>query len=236
MKDYSKEFADLYPEIVKELENSGNGELGIHYGGFPYSGDIETSKILILSINPGFGDEWKIRRCMPAIDPPKQIKYIAELGDRARFATALCKVLCGGNSDKLKGMAEAYISSPYSTPDDNIYQKTFNSLSQTVWDKHRALSDGLIFDLLNVMKPKVIVCTGVNIYQQAVKLLAKIEDYQVESPTLWEKKGNFRYFIDQPLKNGTRLLGFKHFSRGWSDENFVWAHERFEQSLAKAQF
>jgi len=234
--DYSKEFASLYNEIVQDLNDCDDSNLGIHYSGYPYSGDLRSSDILILSVNPGFGEEWDTRHCMEPVDPPQENKYIGEFEEGAPLATQLNDTLCGGNPDLFKRMVEAYISTPYSTPDAEIYERTFNSLSQEVWEKHRDLRDTMIDDILNEVSPKLIICIGVNVYNQSVKLLNKIDGYQVETPSSWETKTNNNHYIDQPLKNGTRLLGCKHLSHVNGNDWIEWFRERFEKSLSTVEF
>jgi hypothetical protein len=236
MMDYSKEFASLYNLIIEDLNECGDSNLGIHYSGFPYSGDLQSSDILILSVNPGFGEEWNTRHCMEPVAPPRENKYISELKEGATLATQLNDTLCAGNPDLFMKMVEAYIATPYATPNEEIYNDTFNSLSQEVWEKHRDLRDAMITNILNEMSPKLIICIGVNVYNQSVKLLRKIDGYQVESPSSWETKTNNNHYIDQSLKNGARMLGCKHLSHVKGDSWTEWFRERFEKSLSTVEF
>lgn len=229
---YQRKFSDLFDRMIGDLEAQGDSSLGLHFSGSTYTGDPSVSDILILSINPGFGGEWPNRsRVKPTNNKMTNNKFIGEYEDGSELATKIVDWAYDGDFSLMDKTVESYSYSIFATPDIKELESTLNSVEKDTNRLHHEVMKDHLCWIVNIVKPKLIICIGVENTDSTIKKLNSIDGYQVDGETCWEKLPNSRGFLHATLANGTKLLGCYHLSRKKGEFSEQWFKERFNRVM-----
>ena len=184
----------------------------LFYNGQCATGQIENPNLLFISINPGFErkfwdgrkrkfdfTEYKVTPC----------KYIEEYEDRSPLANRIVDVLLNGKPEHLDRCAETYITSIFNTPDAKILYESLNQLTPELRKEHDELSN----EIINLIKPKHIVCIGLTAFSEYLNRFGKngYSDIQMRD-TLSASEKSRPVHIKKTVVNGIPVYGVLHLS------------------------
>lgn len=180
----------------------------LFYGGDFITGEIHSPDVLFLGINPGFGDDWDRRKIIQKDFELRKCKYIEEFEDNYLLARRVVDVVCGGDLTKLNWCAESSIKSIFATPNEKSLDKALSQLTP----KMRLEHDDLIREIIELIKPKHIICIGFIAFNKYLQQFGQSLTGQVNTKTCLTKSGKSRVYYKNAFINGIMVHGVLHLS------------------------
>lgn len=185
----------------------------LFYNGQCATGQIENPDVLFISINPGYGENWGDRKkkfdfTEYKVSPCKFIDQYEDIENR-KLAARIVSVLLNGKVERLNRCAETYITSIFNTPDAKTLFGSLNKLTPELRKQHDELSN----EIINLIKPKHIVCIGLTAFSEYLNRFGKngYADIQMKDTKSASGKSD-PVHLKKTVVNGIPVYGVIHLS------------------------
>ena len=198
-------------------------ELSMFYGGSFLTGNTQAPECLFLGINPGYGG-WKTRPRTFARKPYTEspCKFLEEADDGARLAERLVEIVLEGDASRLASCAETSVRSFFATPDVKILDQQMNALRPSgLAQAHDELMRESVPCILDVLRPKQIVCIGMTTFQTLINLVGD-KDQAIEMKSERSASGKSDpVFHKKTTLRGIPVHGVLHLSGAYLSNKMI---------------
>jgi len=201
-------------DFLQRANNHLDEKNALFYNGQCATGKIDNPDLLFISINPGFENQyWGERKKKFDFTEYKvtPCKYIDEYKDieNRKLADRIVNVLLDGKVERLNHCAETYVTSIFNTPDTKILYESLNQLTPELRKEHDELSNKII----NLIKPKHIVCIGLTAFSEYLNRFGKNGYADIQMKDTLSASGKSRpVHLKKTVVNGIPVYGILHLS------------------------
>lgn len=199
-------------DFLQRANNHLDEKNAIFYNGQCVTGKIDNPDLLFISINPGYERKiWDIRSKKLAFAEYKvrPCKYLEEHEDHSPLANRIVDVMLNGKPEHLDRCAETYITSIFNTPDAKILYESLSQLTPELRKEHDELSN----EIINLIKPKHIVCIGLTAFSEYLNRFGKNGYADIQMKDTLSASGKSRpVHLKKTVVNGIPVYGVLHLS------------------------